>query len=179
MNPIFDTIVRLANFPAQHGYTMVFVVAFGLPGLVRMMFRGTGRGSTRLQELRAATDGAQAPGPNPTKVVLARIERWCFTALALVVGVGGLIGILSLMDFDVTEGYILDHGVETEGVYDGDAVTFSTDDGTEYRMPIDFFTEAVAPTYTGSIPTDEPITVRYLEQHPQAFVIDSTSFAND
>lgn len=45
MNPL-DTLMWLVNFPAAHGYAMVFIAAFSILGLFAISARGTTRGGS-------------------------------------------------------------------------------------------------------------------------------------
>ncbi len=52
-------------------------------------------------------------------------------------------------------------------------MTFTTAEGVEYTLESNFFTPAVYPDRDVYLTSGEPVVVRYLPSHPQAFVIDS------
>jgi hypothetical protein len=93
--------------------------------------------------------------------------------LALLMVGALVIGILSLSGVPVTRAYISDNGRPTTGTLEGDWVTFTTAEGVEYTLESNFFTPAVYPDRDVSLASGEPVVVRYLPSHPQAFVIDS------
>lgn len=171
MNPM-DTLIWLLNFPAAHGYAMVFIAGFSILGLCAMSVRGAVPGGA-LRAIRER-EGLLRPEDRPRGQVTGRIIRVVFRILALVMLGSLVIGILSLTGVPVTRAYIYDNGRPTTATMDGDWVTFTTADGVEYTLESNFFTPAVYPDRDSSLPGGEPVVVRYLPSHPQAFVIDST-----
>ncbi|MGO2110191.1 MAG: hypothetical protein ACTH31_01095 [Pseudoclavibacter sp.] len=171
MNVITDTLVWLAHFPAQHGYAMIFIAAFALFGFVRILITSGSGGARRLDELRVQS-GEAKPKPNPIAAVVRPVQRIVLIVVAIITIAGGVIGILSLTGVPVTETYIAENGVETTGSYDGTYVTFEASNGNEYTLPVDFFTEPAVGGEIYMLSSDEPVTIIYLEQHPQAFVVE-------
>lgn len=171
MNPL-DTLIWLVNFPASHGYAMVFIAGFSLLGLFAMSARGAVPGGT----LRAVREreGLLPSESRPRGRVLDTARRVVFRILAFVMLGSLVIGILSLTGVPVTRAYIYDNGRPTTATVDGDWVTFTTADGVEYTLESDFFTPAVYPDRDAYLASGAPVVVRYLPGHPQAFVIDST-----
>jgi|GEM_PF-909129 len=172
MNPM-DTIIWLLNFPASHGYAMVFIAGFSVLGLFVLSARGVGSSGAALRRIRER-EGLVQPGQRATGQVGGRVLRILFRVLAFLMLGSLVIGILSLTGVPVTRAYIHDNGRPTTGTIDGDWVTFTTADGVEYTLESNFFTPAVYPDRDASIRTGEPVVVRYLPGHPQAFVIDSS-----
>lgn len=170
MNPL-DTIVWLVNFPAAHGYAIVFIAGFSILGL----FAGSVRGAVPGGALRAIREreGLLSPEERPRGQVIGRVVRIAFRTLALVMLGSLVVGILSLTGVPVTRAYIYDHGRPTTAIMDGDWVTFTTAEGVEYTLESNFFTPAVYPDRDSHISAGQPVVVRYLPSHPQAFVIDS------
>lgn len=171
MNPL-DTLMWLVNLPAAHGYAMVFIAAFSILGLFAVSARGTtGGGSLRAVRER---EGLVPAGTRSRGNIGGSVVRVFFRVLAFVMLGSLIIGILSLTGVPVTRAYIFENGRPTTGTVDGDWVTFTAADGTEYTLESDFFTPAVYPDRDAWIPTGTPVVVRYLPSHPQAFVIDSS-----
>lgn len=170
MNPM-DTLIWLLNFPAAHGYAMVFIAGFSLLGLFALSARGATPGGA----LRAVREreGLLPLDARPRGRVGATVVRVVFRVLAFVMLGSLVIGILSLTGVPVTRAYIYDNGRPTTATLDGDWVTFTTADGVEYTLESNFFTAAVYPDRDVYFPSGEPVEVRYLPGHPQAFVIDS------
>lgn len=171
MNPM-DTIVWLLNFPAAHGYAMVFIAGFSLLGLFALSSRGAAPKSA-LRRIRER-EGLVAAAEGPYRDVPARLTRVLFRVLAVAMLGSLVIGILSLTGVPVTRAYIYDRGQPTTGTLDGDWVTFTTAEGVEYTMENPFFTPAVYPDRDAFLNSGAPVVVRYLPDHPQAFVIDSS-----
>lgn len=171
MNPL-DTLIWLVNFPAAHGYAIVFIAAFSILGLFAMSARGGARGGS----LRAVREreGLVPAEPRSRGNVGGTAVRVIFRVLAFVMLGSLVVGILSLTGVPVTRAYIFENGRPTTGTVDGDWVTFTAADGTEYTLESDFFTPAVYPDRDAWIPSGTPVVVRYLPSHPQAFVIDSS-----
>ncbi|WEK60069.1 MAG: hypothetical protein P0Y60_12055 [Candidatus Microbacterium colombiense] len=171
MNPL-DTFFWLLNFPASHGYAMVFIAGFSILGLFAMSVRGAAAGG----ELRQIRDreGLLRPDQRARGDLGGRILRIVFRVLGFVMLGSLVIGILSLTGVPVTRAYIHDNGRPTTATLDGDWVTFTTADGVEYTLESNFFTPAVYPDRDTYFPSGEPVVVRYLPAHPQAFVIDSS-----
>lgn len=171
MNPL-DTLMWLVNFPAAHGYAMVFIAAFSILGLFAMSARGvTASGSLRAVRER---EGLVPAGTRSRGSIGGAAVRVLFRVLAFVMLGSLIIGILSLTGVPVTRAYIFENGRPTTGTVDGDWVTFTAADGTEYTLESDFFTPAVYPDRDAWLPSGAPVVVRYLPAHPQAFVIDSS-----
>jgi hypothetical protein len=168
MNPL-DTLIWLVNFPASHGYAMVFIAGFSILGLFAMSVSTASPGAA-LHSIRER-EGVLREGRAPRGAVRQRLVRIFFRVLAFVMLANLVIGILSLTGVPVTRAYIHEHGVPTTGSMDGDWVTFTTSDGVEYTQESNFFTSAVYPDRDAYFPGGEPIEVRYLPGHPQAFVI--------
>jgi hypothetical protein len=170
MNPL-DTLIWLLNFPAAHGYAMVFIAGFSILGLFALSVRGVAPGG----ELRAIREreGLLRPDEHQRGRVGGSILRIVFRVLAFVMLGSLVIGILSLTGVPVTRAYIHDNGRPTTATMDGDWVTFTTPEGVEYTLESNFFTPAVYPDRDVHLTSGEPVVVRYLASHPQAFVIDS------
>lgn len=166
-----DTLIWIVDFFASHGYIMVFIAAFSAFGLLPLALRRVG--APRLVQTDLSGGESLVTGGSP-RSVLGIVQTWVYRALAVVVIGGGVVGLLSLFGVPVTRGYIHAHGVAATGVYDGSFLRFSTTAGVEYTLPVDFFTPAMHPDAHAYIPWDEPIVVRYLADHPQAYVVDST-----
>ena len=171
MNPL-DTLIWLLNFPAAHGYAMVFIAGFSILGLFAMSVRGAAPGGA-LRTIRER-EGLLRPEERPRGQVSGRILRIVFRVLAFVMLGSLVIGILSLTGVPVTRAYIYDNGRPTTATMDGDWVTFTTAEGVEYTLESNFFTPALYPDRDSFLPSGEPVVVRYLPSHPQAFVIDSS-----
>ena len=170
MNPM-DTLIWLVNFPAAHGYAMVFIAGFSILGLFAMSARAAVPGG-ELRRIRER-EGLLRDDIRPRGQVAGSIVRVVFRILAFVMLGSLVIGILSLVGVPVTRAYIYDNGQPATGTMDGDWVTFTTADGVEYTLESNFFTSAVYPDRDVYLPSGEPVQVRYLPDHPQAFVIDS------
>ncbi|WP_372466617.1 hypothetical protein ACCO44_11400 [Microbacterium maritypicum] len=170
MNPM-DTLVWLVNFPASHGYAMVFIAGFSTLGLFALSARGAVPGEA-LRSIRER-EGLLHPTEHPRGRVWAGVVRIGARVLALVMVGSLVIGILSLTGVPVTRAYIYDNGRPTTGTLEGDWVTFTTAEGVEYTLESNFFTPAVYPDRDAFLTSGEPVVVRYLPSHPQAFVIDS------
>ena len=170
MNPL-DTLIWLLNFPAAHGYAMVFIAGFSILGLFAMSARGAVPGG----ELRAIREreGLLRPEERSRGQVWGSVRRIVFRVLAFVMLGCLVLGILSLSGVPVTRAYIYDNGRPTTATMEGDWVTFTTADGVEYTLESNFFTPAVYPDRDAYLPGGAPVVVRYLPSHPQAFVIDS------
>lgn len=169
---IFDTLIWLVNFPAAHGYAMVFIAGFSMLGLFALSgSRGTpGASLRRIREREGLLHGDDA-----TRGRLGgAVRRTVFRILAVVMLGNLVVGILSLTGVPVTRAYIHEHGQPTTGTMDGEWVTFTTSTGVEYTIESNFFTPAVYPDRDAYLPYGEPVVVRYLPGHPQAFVIDSS-----
>ena len=172
MNPL-DTVVWLLNFPAAHGYAVVFIAGFSILGLFAMSARGSGGSVATLRRIRER-EGLLAPGQSVRAPVVPLLLRIAFRVLAFLMLGSLVIGILSLTGVPVTRAYIHDNGRPTTASREGDWVTFTTAEGVEYTVESNFFTPAVYPDRDAYIPTGQPLVVRYLPGHPQAFVIDSS-----
>ncbi|WP_262001090.1 hypothetical protein [Microbacterium sp. Mcb102] len=170
MNPM-DALVWLVNFPASHGYAMVFIAGFSTLGLFALSARGAVPGEA-LRSIRER-EGLLHPTEHPRGRVWAGVVRIGARVLALVMVGSLVIGILSLTGVPVTRAYIYDNGRPTTGTLEGDWVTFTTAEGVEYTLESNFFTPAVYPDRDVYLTSGEPVVVRYLPSHPQAFVIDS------
>ncbi|WP_136035913.1 DUF3592 domain-containing protein [Microbacterium sp. K35] len=170
MNPL-DTLMWLVNFPASHGYAMVFIAGFSILGL----FAVSARGATPGGSLRAIREreGLLPLDTRPRAGIGGTIVRIVFRVLAFVMLGSLVIGILSLTGVPVTRAYIYDNGRPTTATIDGDWVTFTTAEGVEYTLESNFFTPAVYPDRDAYLPSGAAVVVRYLPDHPQAFVIDS------
>lgn len=169
---ILDTLIWLINFPASHGYAMVFIAGFSILGLFAMSVSGSAPGVS-LRRIRERE--GLLPADNASRgQVGAVVRRIVFRVLAVIMLANLVIGILSLTGVPVTRAYIHEHGQPTTGTRDGDWVTFTTSSGVEYTVESNFFTPAVYPDRDAYLPSGEPVVVRYLPGHPQAFVIDSS-----
>lgn len=171
MNPM-DALIWLVNFPAAHGYAMVFIAGFSVLGLFALSARSAVPGG-QLRAIRER-EGLLRPDQRPSGRVWGTTVRVCARLLAFLMLACLVIGILSLTGVPVTRAYIYDNGRPTSATLDGDWVTFTTAEGVEYTLESNFFTPAVYPDRDAYIPSGELIVVRYLPSHPQAFVIDST-----
>lgn len=170
MNPM-DTLIWLVNFPAAHGYAVVFIAGFSILGLFALSARGTVPGDA-LRSVRER-EGLLRQGDRPSGRLGSRLIRIGARVLALLMLGTLVIGILSLTGVPVTRAYIFENGRPTTATMDGDWVTFTTAEGVEYTLESNFFTPAVYPDRDAYLPSGEPVVVRYLPSHPQAFVIDS------
>ncbi|MFC7622956.1 hypothetical protein [Microlunatus sp. GCM10028923] len=172
MNWLLDQLVWLANFPANTGYIWVFVSGFGAFGVGRHMINRSGRQS-RLTELRREREAPLGLRDRPVLEALRMIKAW----LARVVFVGlifaGAIGIASLGGFTPTLSYIHANGVTAPATLENDYVTFTASNGRTYTLPYDFFTTPAYPDRDFFHTGDGKIVVRYLESHPQAYVLDT------
>jgi hypothetical protein len=169
---VLDTLIWLINFPASHGYAMVFIAGFSILGLFAMSAPGAvpGVALRRLREREGLLHGENAARGRAVGTAL----RIVFRILAFAMVANLVIGILSLTGVPITRAYIHEHGQPTTGTIDGDWVTFTTSSGIEYTIESNFFTPAVYPDRDAYLPSGEPVVVRYLPGHPQAFVIDSS-----
>lgn len=175
MNAFLDTLIWLANFPATFGYASVFIAAFSSFGLLMLAFRSGGASGPgdRLRQLRVERGLAPADDGPSRPDVLGLLRRWFFRIVALVVLSSGAIGLASLIFGPVTAGYIYEHGVQvTAEQVDHDYVRFTAEDGTAYTLPHSFFTPPSYPEDTSLAFADQPV-VRYLPDHPQAYVLDT------
>lgn len=172
MNPL-DTFFWLVNFPAAHGYAMVFIAAFSILGLFAMSTAGGVRTTRATLRSIREREGLPVEDAAPRGEVGGRVLRLVFRILAFVMLANLVIGILSLTGVPLTRAYIYENGQPTTGTKDGDWVSFTTSDGVEYTIESNFFTPAVYPDRDAYLP-GEQVVVRYLPWHPQAFVIDST-----
>ncbi len=166
-----DTLIWLVNFPASHGYAMVFIAGFSILGLFAMSASGAAPASSlrRIREREGLLHDTSAPRGR----VSGRIVRLVFRILAVLMLANLVIGILSLTGVPVTRAYIYEHGQPTTATLDGDWVTFTTAEGTEFTLESNFFTPAVYPDRDAFLSSGQ-VVVRYLPAHPQAFVIDSS-----
>ncbi|MFT4260562.1 hypothetical protein [Microbacterium sp.] len=169
---ILDTLIWLVNFPASHGYAMVFIGGFSILGLFAMSVRGDVPGGA-LRRIREREGLLREQHPRRGEGA-ARVMRLGFRVLAFLMIANVVIGVLSLTGVPVTRAYIYEHGERASATLDGDWVTFTTHEGVEYTLESNFFTPAVYPDRDAYFPSDGQISVRYLKDHPQAFVIDST-----
>ncbi|KQQ64636.1 hypothetical protein [Microbacterium sp. Leaf320] len=169
---ILDTLIWLINFPAAHGYAMVFIAGFSILGLFAMSASGSAPGMSirRVREREGLLHGEAATRGQ----AVGTARRIVFRILAFGMLANLVIGILSLTGVPITRAYIHEHGQPTTGTVDGDWVTFTTSSGVEYTIESNFFTPAVYPDRDAYLPSGEPVVVRYLPGHPQAFVIDSS-----
>ncbi|MFK3678900.1 hypothetical protein ACI2IP_14310 [Microbacterium sp. NPDC090218] len=170
MNPM-DTLIWLVNFPASHGYAMVFIAGFSILGLFALSVRGAVPGET-LRSIRER-EGLLRPADRPRGRFGDSVVRIGARVLAFLMLGSLVIGILSLTGVPVTRAYIFDNGRPTTATLDGDWVTFTTAEGVEYTLESNFFTPAVYPDRDAYLASGQPVVVRYLPSHPQAFVIDS------
>ncbi|MCI1019993.1 hypothetical protein HWD99_15285 [Microbacterium sp. C5A9] len=169
---ILDTLIWLVNFPASRGYVMVFIAGFSLLGLFAMSASRSTPGVS-LRRIRER-EGLLHRDDATRGQVWGTVRRIVFRILAVIMLGNLVIGILSLTGVPVTRAYIHEHGQPTTGTVDGDWVTFTTSSGVEYTIESNFFTPAVYPDRDTYLPSGEPVVVRYLPDHPQAFVIDSS-----
>ena len=169
-----DTLIWLIDFPVSNGYVMVFIAGFAITGCLVLALRRTGP-SDKLAAVRQREGIANTERPRPAfATVVGRIRRPLFLALTVLMLASLVLGILGLSGMPVTRAYIYDNGVPTVGTVDGDWVTFSTAVGEEYTLPHRFFIPSLYPDQDAFLPSDEPVVVRYLPSHPQAYVIDSS-----
>lgn len=179
MSAVLDTLIWIANVPATTGYAWVFISAFGAAGFAMLATGAGGRFRTARAARRRALAAEEVgqvpdePAPGALAVLGRGISRWFFGALAVVVIGFGAIGLLSLIFGPITAGYIYHHGVTVEAEEaDFDYVRFTAQDGVTYTLTYSFFTP---PSYPGSedIAFADTAVVRYLPDHPQAFVLDT------
>ena len=169
---VLDTLMWLVNFPASNAYAVVFIAAFSFFGLLGLASRTRAPGAA-LRRVRES-EGLLPDADRARVDVLGGARRVLAGVLAAVM-VGALaVAILSLVGVPVTRAYIHEHGRPTTGTIDGDWVSFTTSDGTAYTLENDFFSPAVYPDREAFLPSGQPVVVRYLLDHPQAFVIDSS-----
>ncbi|PRB09899.1 hypothetical protein CQ047_09310 [Microbacterium sp. MYb72] len=168
---VLDTLIWLVNFPASHGYAMVFIAGFSILGLFAMSVSGASPVSA-LRRVRER-EGLLHDQRPPRGRTWGRVMRIAFRILAFLMLANLVIGILSLTGVPVTRAYIYEHGETAQATRDGDWVTFTASNGVEYTLESNFFTPAVYPDRDVYLPSGDPVTVRYLPGHPQAFVIDS------
>ncbi len=168
-----DTLIWLVNFPVSHGYAMVFIAGFSLMGLFALSFRGVGTAS-KLSRVRAAESLPETDPGRQTRNILARIQRFGFRILTVVMLAGLVLGILGLTGVPVTAAYIHENGQPALATMDGDWVTFTTSTGAAYTLESNFFSPAFYPDRDAWISSETEFVVRYLPGHPQAFVIDTT-----
>ena len=162
-----DTIVWLANFPATHAYEMVFLGSFSAMGLIGLALR-RGPSRSRLEQLRIER-GLR---------IVAQTRNSSFVALALVVLAGLAIALASLLFGPITRGYIYDHGVRADTIVDDEGgsfetVTFDAENGTRYTLNLPFFSPVTYPDRDATATGTDPLVVRYLPGHPQAYVVDT------
>lgn len=169
LDAVMPTVVWLTHFPATHGYAMVFVASFGLIGLVARSVTNPAS-SSRLRALQAEA-GEQPTAGQVLRSTAGHVQMVVYHVIALVVLVGGVIGVVSLVKGPVTASYVADHGIDATGTYDDAAVTFRATDGTTYVLPYDFFTPASTEGHDGFLSSGDQVTVTYLESHPQAYVV--------
>jgi hypothetical protein len=169
---ILDTLIWLVDFPASHAYAMVFIAGFSILGLFAMSVSGSAPGVS-LRRIREREGLLREQGPQRGRIA-GRLVRSGFRVLAFLMLANLVIAILSLSGVPVTRAYIHEHGQPTAATLDGDWVTFTTATGVEYTLESNFFSPAVYPDRDAYFPSGEPVTVRYLPDHPQAFVIDSS-----
>ncbi|GAB3633606.1 hypothetical protein GCM10027421_29590 [Microbacterium shaanxiense] len=173
MNPM-DTLIWLLNFPVGHAYPTVFIAGFSLMGLGVLSFRGVGGANPKLTAMREREGLPEARSAGGVGHLAARVQRFGFRILAVVMVSGLVMGILALTGVPLTRAYIHENGVPTTGSMDGDWVTFSTAGGQTFTIESNFFSPAVYPDTGAWVSSDAPVVVRYLPSHPQAFVIDTT-----
>lgn len=169
---VLDTLIWLVNFPAAHGYAMVFIAGFSILGLFGMS-ASAATPDAALRRIRER-EGLLPVGESARRPIGGTVRRVGFRILAFVMLANLVIGILSLTGVPLTRAYIHEHGQPTTGTLDGDWVTFTTSTGVTYTVESNFFTPAVYPDRDAYLPSDQPVVVRYLPGHPQAFVIDSS-----
>lgn len=170
---MFDTLIWLFNFPASHGFVMVFVAGFSLIGCFVLALRPT-TPHNGLEAIREREGLPSLERPRSSSKLIGAVRRLFFTVLTVVMLGSLILGILGLTGVPVTRAYIHENGVPTVGSMDGDWVTFTTNLGVEYTLPNDFFSPSVYPDRDAYLDSTEPIVVRYLPDHPQAYVIESS-----
>lgn len=175
MTPMLDTLVWLINFPARNGFAMVFLAVFGGMGLIAAARRRGGQ-SSRVQQLREEAGLDVAETPHPMRDALRRVQQWVYGIVAGVVIAGGAIGVLSLIGVDLVKPYIAANGETVTGSYDGNFVTFTTERGVEYTQPVSFMTSPIYPDRWSFMSSSDPVSITYLPQHPQAFVVNSEPY---
>lgn len=171
-----DTIVWLANFPATHAYEMVFLGSFSAMGLIGLALR-RGPSRSRLEQLRIER-GLRDPDPSLGARIVAQARSWSFVALALVVLASLAIALASLLFGPITRGCIYDHGVRADTIVDDEGgwfetVTFDAENGTRYTLNLPFFSPVTYPDRDATATGTDPLVVRYLPGHPQAYVVDT------
>lgn len=169
---LLDHVVWLANFPTTTGYIWVFVSSFGALGVGRHMINRSGR-QPRLTELRREREAPFGIRNRPVLDVVRAVKAW----LARIVFVGlilaGALGIASLGGFTPTYAYIHANGATASATIENEYVTFTAGDGRTYTLPYDFFTTPAYPDGDFFTSSADQVVVRYLESHPQAYVIDT------
>jgi len=179
MREILDTIVWIVNVPATTGYAWTFIGAFSAIGLL-MVASGFGSQLRLARSARANAREARARGghpdddvPNPLAVLGYGLGRVAAVVIVLITVAFGAVGLISTFGHTITAGYIFDHGVQVdaENIND-DYVQYTAADGTVYTMEYSFFTAQSAPS-DENIAFAETLVVRYLPDHPQAFVVDT------
>lgn len=170
---LLDSLVWLVNFPVTHGYAITFIAAFSMIGCFLLAVRSQ-KVSVALTALREREGLPSASQPRPRTEVLSRIRRIFFGVLGLVMLGSLILGILATMGVPLTRGYIHANGVPTTGEVDGGWVSFTSNAGVEYTLRNDSFTPSVHPNTRSYVGSGEPVVIRYLPSHPQAYVIDTT-----
>lgn len=170
---LLDTLVWLANFPVTNGYIITFIAASAILGCF-MMARRFRANTLTLAAIREREGLSQATRVRPGTAVVGSIRRMLFSVLAIVMLVSFILSILATIGVPLTRSYIHANGSPTTGEIDGDWVSFTTNVGVEYTLPNASFTRSTYPDTRAYVGSDEPVVVRYLPSHPQAYVIDTT-----
>lgn len=171
---LLDHLVWLANFAAINGYVWVFITGFSIFGVGRLVLVRRG-GDVRLDELReerGLTFGLDRS--RPVRDAARLLRAWLARVSLLLLLAAGVFGVLGLTEASPTYGYIHRHGASASAVIEDEYLTFTASDGLTYTLPYPFFTTPAYPDRR-HFPSDGPVTVRYLESHPQAYVVDTTA----
>ncbi len=180
-----DTVVWLLNFAVVNGYAIVFLAGFGLFGSVMAIFRSPvdASASSMLARVREREGLPESNRWDDVRRLLTRARRVTAVILTVVLGIALVAGIRGMSSQTWTRQYIWDHGViATATVVDDfdEVVTFVAQDGRRYTLRNDFFSSAVMnQDEFHFMDESEHIRVRYLRDHPQAFVIDGASIGDD
>ncbi|AMS06023.1 hypothetical protein DUY81_16525 [Acidipropionibacterium acidipropionici] len=172
-----NTLVWLANFPVSNGYAMIFIGAFSLMGLGMMTFGGGTTGDGKLQKIRAAQGLPEARSGEELRAGL-RTARRILAGLLLIGMVACLaLGIMGVTGRGATRAWIHGHGTAADAtmvsVEGEDFVAFEAADGRTYWLHNDFFSPATWPDREAFVSSGTRFQVRYLPDHPQAYVIDT------
>ena len=186
MNPVFDAVVWIVD--ALMSQTVVLSLVAGtllIPVLLLFVVRSGAHGrflpgtsytsgvldrtpmpylhaARRREGLPRATSIPENPRTPPVRI-FAWVALACLAIIALLAGLG-------TARVPVTQPYITAYGTPAQARAEGQWVIFTAHDGVEYRLYNRLFSPSY-PTGTLSVYDGDTFTVRYLPNHPQAYVI--------